>query len=189
MKYGSVGCRWSTGRGANPIWEKKVSPLALQSIAITSSQYVKGNMLFGLWRVVWKHPVRGKQMKTCIFPSWLCPCSSYFLPSPSLISSWALTPHELHRMLALNRWLGKSLKMPVSCQVMGGSGEGKGTHKTAKARDRQAQRAQTLILIRPLSWDVAFGILYLPPLHPKAKVTLVFDDNFCSVVTSIKLHV
>lgn len=48
MKYGSMGCRWSTGRGANPIWEKKVSPLALQSIAIPSSQYVKGNMLFGL---------------------------------------------------------------------------------------------------------------------------------------------
>lgn len=31
-----------------------------------------------------------------------------------------MTPHELHRMLAVNRILGKGLKMPVSCQGVGG---------------------------------------------------------------------
>lgn len=81
-------------------------------------------------------------MKTCIFPPWLCPCSSYFLPSPSLISSWAVTPRELHRMLALNRFLGKGLTCLCRARaweaVSEGTGpghqdEGKGAWKTAGA--------------------------------------------------------
>lgn len=83
-------------------------------------------------------------MKTCIFSPLTCFLFVMFSSKSSLLSHHGLeTPHELPRMLALNRFLGKGLKMSVSCQGVRGS---EGRAEAGKSIREQAPATQLALV-------------------------------------------
>lgn len=83
VKDGSIGCQWSTRRGAHPIWGEHVScGFTIESHHIFTVCYRETCHLdYRKWR---ESILFGKSQCKHAYSLWLCSCSLRFLPCPAL---------------------------------------------------------------------------------------------------------
>lgn len=77
-----------------------------------------GRRVYLVWLYIFRLLKKNMLLTSC---SWLCQCSMFSSKFLLLSHRAFVTPHELCRILTLNRFLGRALWRPVSCQDVAGT--------------------------------------------------------------------